>query len=254
MAGQLRQAEDLAGLVPELELLDRVAVLAEAHALWDHVEGQGVREHLAVRQRAGAVSGAEQLAVADQLGGLLGQLVHAPLPGAARRLERGRRDRGQPEQVPQHGQHRGDRQRGAVGVGDDPDRVVPHRLGVDVRVDQRNFRVHAPGAGVVDHDRAARGRDRGPLARDRSARREEGDRRAVEDLGLQRQDLDLGTADQQPPPDRPGRGDQAQLVDWQLAVGDDAAKVLADRAGRADDHRGRHGRTTGISAVPSPCS
>ncbi len=164
MAGQPGQAEDLPRLVPELQLLDRVAVLVEAHALRDHVERQRAREDLAGRQGVGAAAAAQQLAVADQLGGLLGQLVHATLPGTAGRLERRRGDGGQAEQVPQHRQHRCDRQRGAVGVGDDADRVLPDRLGVDVRVDQRHLRVHAPGAGVVDHHGAAFGGHRRPLA------------------------------------------------------------------------------------------
>jgi hypothetical protein len=130
--------------------------------------------------------------------------------------------------------------------------VVRGRLGVDVGVDQGDLRVHAPGAGVVDHHRAALGRDRSPLPGHGASGGEERQVGAVEHLGGEGSDLDLLAADGQPAPGRAGRGDQPDLAGGQRPLAHQRPEVLPDRPGGPDDHdRRRHQLTTGSSAVPS---
>jgi hypothetical protein len=73
---------------------------------------------------------------------------------------------------------------GTVRVGDDA--VVGfQRVGVDFGHDQRAAVVHAPCAGVVDHDAARRGRVGGVLLGSGTAGGEDGDIDAVEHIFLQ---------------------------------------------------------------------
>ena len=72
--------------------------------------------------------------------------------------------------------------RRAVGVGDDP-LVLGDVVRVDLGDDQRHVGVHAEGARVVDDDRAGRGGDRAPLARDARRRARQHDLDARERLG-----------------------------------------------------------------------
>ena len=96
------------------------------------------------------------------------------------------------------------RQRGAVGVGDDALGPVAYLLRVDLGDDQRHVRVHPERAGVVDRDRAPGGGDRRPLRRHLVRHVEHGHVDAVEDLRLQRLDLELLAAYHDRPAGRSG--------------------------------------------------
>ena len=80
--------------------------------------------------------------------------------------------------------------RGAVRVGHDPAMAV-ERLGVDLRHDERDVVVHAPEAGVVDHDGARLDEARRPLLAHRSARRGEHEVESLDRIRRQGAALDL---------------------------------------------------------------
>ena len=89
------------------------------------------------------------------------------------------------------------RQRRAVGVADDALGSVADLGGIDLGHDQRHVGVHPEGTGVIDHDRPARHRDRGPVRRDLVRHVEHRHVDAVEGLGGQLLDHDVLAADLQ---------------------------------------------------------
>jgi hypothetical protein len=127
---QRREPEDLARLVDELPLLVGVALVGEAAAVGEHVEGDRLAENAdGSTGRLGAPVGAQPVGVADELGGLLEQLGDARTAGAAGGLVGGRDHLGQPERVVQRLGRDHQHHRGAVGVGDDALRPVAPRRG-----------------------------------------------------------------------------------------------------------------------------
>ena len=134
-------------------------------------------------------------AVVDQLvdvladrGDLPGQLVDALLAGAAGGLE-ARADHGvESERVVQRLGRQHDHHRRAVRVGDDALAGLPHRARVDLADDQRDVRVHAKRAGVVDDGRARGGEARRPLAAGAGAGAEQPEVEALDRVVAQRLD------------------------------------------------------------------
>ena len=123
------------------------------------------------------------------------------------------------------------------------------RVRVHLGHDERHVGVHPERAGLVDHDDAARRRDRCPLRRDLVWHVEHREVDAVEGLGRHRLNLDLLAPDRQHPARRPRRGDQPDLAPDVRPGGHDLAHDGADRARRPDDREDRaRGRARGEPA------
>ena len=225
--------EDLARLGDDLPLLLRVAVLEEDVDLGEGVEGDRVRVD------AGLLGGPRD--VGPDLGLELGDRLAA---GAGDRLVGVDDDALEADGVAEGHERRHELHRAAVRVGDDP-LVGLEVVRVDLADDERDARLHPPGARVVDDGAAAGGRLRRQLARDRAAGREEGDVDALEGLGRRLLHLDLAAVEREGRPGRACRGEEADLPDREAALDEDRGHRAADDAGGADDGDGEG--TGGVS-------
>jgi len=232
---QRRQAEDLARLVADLQLLRRPAVRLQRTRPRHHVHRQRRRKRPEVAHRRTHVTcPLAQRPGPGHLVELCVERVDAGLARARGRLVRGNDHLGEPERPVQRAHGHDHRQRGAVRVRDDPLRPVRQLLRVDLRHDQRDLGVHPERARVVHGHRAVAGRDRRPRRRDLIGDVEHGHVDAVERVLAERHDLGLAAPDRQPPPGRPGRGDQPDLAPDVLPGGEQVKHHRADRAGGAD--------------------
>ena len=154
------------------------------------------------------------------------------------------------DRVAQGHQRRHELHRRAVGVRDDA--LVPREVvGVDLRHDQRDVRVHPPRRRVVDHGRAA-GRGLGrELLRRPAAGAEQRDVDALERVRRRQLDLEVPPADRDPAPGRPLRCQEPQLGHREGLLEQDLRHRAADGAGRADDGDGQ-GFRGGISGMVRP--
>ena len=108
------------------------------------------------------------------------------------------------------------------------------RIGIDFRHHQRHVAVHAPGAGIVDHQ-AALGRDLGrPFLGDGAARRHQADIGALEIVIVERLDLEGAVAERDFGAHRAGRGQRHDFADRELALRQHRQHFAPDIAGRAD--------------------
>src|ERR1035441_10524063 len=131
------------------------------------------------------------------------------------------------------------RQGGAVRVRDDPLGPVRDLFRVDLRHHERHVGIHPERARVVDGDRAAADRSRGPDRRDLIGHVEHRHVDAVEGVLAQRDHLGHAAPDHQPPPSRPRRGDQPDLAPDVRPGRQQVKHHRADRAGGADDGQRR---------------
>ncbi len=182
----------------------------------------------------GAVVGEQRSTVAHR-GDLAGELVDAGEPAAGDRLVRAGHQPDQAGLVVQRLEHRHRGHRGAVRVGDDALAGLAYGVRVDLAHDEGDVGVHPPGRGVVHHDGAGRGEDRGQPLRRRAAGREQGDVQAARVGGLGVLDGDLTVA----PDDRRAGGacggEEPDLLDGEVPLEQDPAHHGADLAGGADD-------------------
>ena len=174
---EVGQTHDLAALEAKLLLLVGLieAIVDQRTGEREHVERDRLHEVRALVDRHRPPVVGELRTIGADLLGLLIKLADTGEPGTRYGLV-GRDDHRLESGLVgerlhnRHGDHRG-----AVGVGDDAlgDRVEVG--GVDLGHDQRDVVVHAPGTGVVDHDRTG-GRDpRGEFFRRGTAGGEERD-------------------------------------------------------------------------------
>ena len=234
-----RKPEDLAGLVTDLQLLAGPAVGLGGAGDGDDVQRERRREGAEVADGLAHVTGdASELLARD--GGKLGlQGVDARLTGTGSGLV-ARDDQLVERELAVQRPDRDDHRQGrAVGVGDDAARGVERRVGVDLGHHQRHVVVHPERAGVVDGEGAAGGRDRRPFGGNLVGDVEDGEVDPVEDLGGERLDHDVFAAHRQGLAGAAGGGDEADLAPHVLALGDQLAHDGADRAGGADDGKGR---------------
>ena len=231
---QVRQLEDLARLVDELQLLVGVAVVA--------AEGAGQGQHV-VGDRRRVDRGGGRLA-GERVARLLVQRVDRLRAGAGHRLVGRDGDVLEAGLVADRAQHRHELHGRAVRVRDQA-AVPAERVRVDVGHDQRHVGLHAEGRRVVDDDRAALDGDRRPLARARRAGREDGEVDAVEGLGLDGAHLELLVAEAHARAGAAGAGEADELAEVEAALGQHLAQDLADGAGGAEDGNAgaRHGRS-----------
>ena len=110
------------------------------------------------------------------------------------------------------------------------------RVGIHFRHHQRHLAVHAPGAGIVDHDGALGGDLRRPFLGDGAARRHQADVGALEVEIVERLDLQNAVAERDFGADRSGRGQRHHFADRELALRQHGQHLAPDIAGRAD-HR-----------------
>ena len=135
--------EDLARLVHQLHLLLCISVIKKDIAVRQavHIDGMGIH-----------------LRALDPFALIL-QLVDSRFARTCNRLIGGDHDPFDPELPVQGRQHHDHLDGGTVGVGNDP--VFPGKdVAVDLRHDQGDIRVHAPGRRVVDHCRTPRSKCR----------------------------------------------------------------------------------------------
>src|SRR3954447_5968399 len=140
-----------------------------------------------------------------------------------------------PRLVVQRLQHRHRGHRRAVRVRDDALAGLVYGVRVDLTHDKRHVWVHAPGGGVVDHERTGRGvlgrqRPRRPCAGREQCDVEAGGIGCVGVL-----DGDLAIAPGQRAAGRPGGGEEPDLLDRELALEQDVPHHRADLSGRAND-------------------
>ena len=138
--------------------------------------------------------------------GLVEQFVHRGAPGAGHRLIGGDDHPLDPGDVVQRLQRDDHLDCRAVRVGDDVSLLVlPDRLRIDLRHDQRHVGLHAEGRGVVDHHRARLRRARRERLRRLAAGRGQHDIDVFEIEGVERlYSEDVVLAERDLPADRSG--------------------------------------------------
>lgn len=134
------------------------------------------------------------------------------------------------------------RERRAVGAGDDAAWPDPYGVRIDLGHDQRNVRVQPERGGVVDDDRALGGGDRRPLRGHLVGHQEQRHVDVVEDVLGELEDLALLTAHDQLAAGRARRGDQLHLAPDIRVLREDLEHDAADRPGRSDDRERRAAR------------
>ena len=177
----------------------------------------------------------DQLLVGVDRLGLREQFVHAVLAGARHRLI-GRDHHALDRRLVVQRLQRDDELRGrAVRIGDD---VLlgeaGDRIGIHFRHDQRHVRIHAPGRGIVDHDRAGGADLRRPFLRHRAARRHQADVDVGEIVVLERFDLQGAVAIGDFDAHAAARGQRHDLVGRKFALGQNVEHLAPDIAGGAD--------------------
>jgi hypothetical protein len=244
------QAEDLARLVADLQLLGRPAVRLQRARPRHHVHGQRRGEGPEVTDRRTHVAGPlPERPGPGHLVELRVERVDPGLAGARGRLVRGDDHLLKTERPVQRAHRHDHRQRGAVRVRDDALGPVRQLFRVDLRHHQGDLRVHPEGARVVDGHRAVAGRHRRPRRRHLVGHVEHGHVDAVERVRRERHHLGLAAPDRQPPPGRPRRGDQPDISPDVLPGGQQVEHHRADRAGGTD-----HGQRGPEPGSPSSLS
>ena len=110
-----------------------------------------------------------------------------------------------------------------------------HRVGVDLRHDQRHVGVVAPAGGIIDDDAALRADLRRPILGDGGARRHQREIDAAEVELLEVAALEPLVAEGDFDAHRAARGEGEHLVGGELALGQDIEHLAPDIAGGADD-------------------
>ena len=238
---QVGDAEDLAALVAELLLLVGLerAVVDQRAGHRQHVVG----DRADVLDRIGEAHGGpvvgEFRGLVDDGLDLQVELLHAGQPAAGHRLV-GAGDHpdelGLGVQRLQHG-HRG--HRGAVRVRDDALAHLGERLRVDLADDERDVGVAPPGGAVVDDGDAGLGEPRRLRARGGRPGGEQRDVQAGRVGGGGVLDRDLAslrtTAPGQGAAGGAGGGEEPQLGEREVALGEEPPHDAAHLAGGADD-------------------
>jgi hypothetical protein len=259
--GQVGDLQDLAALVAQLVLLDRLVV--------DQVTGErqdveGDRSDVLRGRRE--LDGAPVPAQLDRLvpGGpdLLVQLGDRRPAAARDGLVGGHHQAAQAGLVVEHLQRRHGHHGRAVRVGDDP---LGHRVqgvGVDLGHHEGHVGVLAPRRAVVDHDGAGRGDQRcvapgggGPVGAQGDV-----DAGVVGALGVLH--LDVPASPRQAAPGRARRAEEPHVVGREGPLGQDRPEHLADLARRTKDpdSHGPNGRpaasvaSRGFRPVRRPCA
>ena len=214
---------DLPALVLHLHLLGGIALKGLAADLGDDVIGDLVLEYLGLHR----LTLPQQLHLVHQLDGAAGA-------GAGHRLVAAGHNALDGAVVVQSvdGHQRNDG--GAVGVGDDA-LVLLHVLRIDLRHDQGHIRVHAEGAGVIHEHRARLDDGRGELLGDVVLRRAQHDVHALEGLVTGHLHGDVVALPVDSLSHGPGRRQQVQLLDGEIALGQYLHHLAAHRAGGAQN-------------------
>ena len=168
--------------------------------------------------------------------GLCEKLVHRRLAGAGDGLIGRDDDAGDLRRVMQRLQ-RDDELRGrAIRIGDDVLLgVFRDGIGIHFRHDQRHIRVHAPGRGIIDHNRALATDLRRPFLRDRAACRHQADVGAGEIVIFERFADERPVAEGHVRADRARRGERDDFIGGKPPLGEDIEHFTPDIAGGADD-------------------
>ena len=168
--------ENLLGLIDHLHFFLGIQVVQEHINLRNQVEGDGIMFfQTGGRQNVGNHFPAFCISF-----GLIRQFVDAFLAGAADCLISGNDDTFDAGQIVQRFQRHAHDDGGTVGIGDDAF-VFQDGLGIDFRNDQRHFRIHTEGAGVVNDNCACLYRDGSKLFGDAAAGKQ-GDVNAVKGI------------------------------------------------------------------------
>ena len=218
------RVQDLLGLHHHLPFFLGETGIQEDINVGNDVEGDLLGE-ASLRDRVGHEHGP----------GLGEQLVHRLFSGARHRLIGRDHDPLDDRQVMQRLQRQHQLGGGAVGIGDDALGNLVQRLGVHFGHHQRHAAVHAPGAGVINHD-AALGGDLGrPFLGDGAAGAHQDNVGALEVVMLQRLGLEVVIAKGDIAAHRAGGGQRHHLGNGKLALRQDLQHLAPDIAGGADD-------------------
>jgi hypothetical protein len=109
------------------------------------------------------------------------------------------------------------------------------RVGVDLRHDQGNVAVVAPGRGIIDHDRPGGGDLRRPFLGHGASGRHQADVDAGKIKMFERFDLQRLIAIGDFGPQAPARGERDHFIGREQPLGQDIEHLPAHIAGRADD-------------------
>ena len=219
--------KDLLGLVHHLHFFLGIQVVQEDVNLRDQVKGDGI-----MLLQAGRRQDVGNHLPAFRVGfRLVRQLVDAFLAGAADCLVGGNHDAFDAGQVIQRLQGHAHDDGGTVGVGDDAF-MFQDRLGIDLGNDQRHFRIHTEGAGVIDDNCAGFHGDGGKILGDAAAC-EEGDVDAVKGIFFGFLHYIFFTAYRKFGPRAAGRCQKTQFRKGEIAFLNQFQKLRAYRAGSA---------------------
>ncbi len=163
------------------------------------------------------------------------QLGDAGQAGAGDGLVGGDGQRFETGLLVQRAQHGHGGHRGAVRVGDDPLGAYAGRVRVDLGDDERDLGVLAPGGGVVDHHGALGGDLLGQRLGGRASGGEQHDVQAGVVGGGGVLDGDGGALEVDRGAGGAGGGEEPQLVDGEVPLGQDPEHDCADLTGGADD-------------------
>ena len=161
---EVGKLQNLATLVAQLLLFVGFvrAVVNHRTGKGHHVKGDGAHVLDGTREGNGlaVLNQVDEVALIDRGGDLSNQFFSASETRSGDSLKRGDDHLRESRGTVQHLHHGHGRHGGAVGVGDDSLDGLIYGVGVDLAHDERNVRVHAPGAGVIDHEATDFGKTR----------------------------------------------------------------------------------------------
>jgi len=177
-----------------------------------------------------------RLLAGTQFGILSHQFVHGCRTGAARRLIGRNADAADMRQVLDSLQRNDHLNRRAVRVGNDPARRIDSVFRIHFGHDQRNVRVHAKRARIVDHQRAVLRNRLGKLLGSACPGRDEGYVYALEIVVMSQQaHPDLFSPERIDASRAPLGAEQQQLVRRKIPLLEHFQQLLTDSSARSDN-------------------
>src|SRR5438309_5036691 len=219
--------QNLARLGDDLRLFLRRAVGEERVDLRDAIERDAMRE-----DRVAALLGAAQVEEVDRLAR---QRLDAALAAARNRLVARRDDASEADGVGDRLQRDDDRDRRAVRARDDATLARREVVRIHLGHDERDVRLLAEVAALVDDDGTRVDGDRRVLGAHRAAGAEEREIDAAEALGVEQLDAHLAALELDQLAGGTLGGEEAQLADREPPLLKDLQELAADGAGGADD-------------------
>ena len=215
--------QHLTRFLDHLHLFLVVAVVADGAVVGEEIEGDLVGQDLGLGGLA-----------AEHVAGLLFQLDHGPITGAAGGLVGAGHDAFDAVFAIKGGDRHDHDDGRTIGVGDDP--FVRNRgIGIDLRYDQRHFTIHPKCRTVIDDDASASRGFRRQLPGKTRTGAEDREVEACKDLRPRLLDRDFLFAHQDLPTGRTRGSEQPQFGNRELPIQEQPDQLLTHRSGGADD-------------------